>query len=83
MSHYVADLNRVGAQWCRQEQRAERSYAWPPGLQCPPPHTAVHGAHPQGTTLLALHCEGVRVCGCESRLLHEGSILVRAVSLSK
>lgn len=49
----VADLNRVGAQWCRQEQRAECSYAWSSGLQRPAPHTTIHGAHPQGTQLFS------------------------------
>lgn len=47
----VLDLNGAGAQWCRQEQGAERSYAWSPGLQRPSSHTAIYGAHPQGTSL--------------------------------
>lgn len=47
----VLDLNGAGAQRCRQEQGAERSYAWSPGLQRPSSHTAIYGAHPQGTSL--------------------------------
>lgn len=48
-SELVADLNGAGAQRRGQEQGAERPHAGPPGVQRPPPHTAVHGAHPQGT----------------------------------
>lgn len=47
----VVDLNGAGAQWCWQEQGAERSYAWSSGLQRPSPHTTIHGAHPQGMVL--------------------------------
>lgn len=54
VSNFVTDLNRVGAQWRWQEQRAKCSYAGPSGVQRPSPHTAVHGAHPQGTTLNVL-----------------------------
>lgn len=47
----VVDLDGAGAQWCRQEQGAERSYAGSPGLQRAAPHTAIYGAHPQGMGL--------------------------------
>lgn len=47
----VVDLDGAGAQWCRQEQGAERSYARSPGLQRPSSHTALYGAHPQGMAL--------------------------------
>lgn len=47
----VVDINGAGAQWCWQEQGAERSYAWSSGLQRPSPHTTIHGAHPQGMAL--------------------------------
>lgn len=58
---FVVDLNRVGAQWCWQEQRAECAYAWSPGLQRPSSHTTVYGAHPQGTSRISLDIIIVRL----------------------